>query len=212
MNIFDRIKELLSGIPRPLVIEMGACDGNETVWFANTFPDATIIALEPVKELADIVAGRTELKGRIELVRMAIGKEDKKGQKLFVSGGNCVQTGQNFYGSSSIKDPLYAEQVFKGMKFSETTCDVITLDTLWKRNNSPVIDFIWSDIQAGEQDMIRGGMAALAYTRYLYTEVGEGDYYVGEIKLPQILEMLPGWEVVEDYGTDVRLRNTKFSA
>jgi 2-O-methyltransferase len=208
--IFDTIKELLKDTVRPVIVELGACDGNETVTFVKMFPDCSIVALEPVPKLAEIIRSRPELMGRVDVEQKAIGKENGI-TTLYVSSGTCESTSQNFYASSSIKTPLYATKVFKGMEFNDSQCEVITLDSLWKQRGSGVIDFIWADIQGAEREMIEGGLEALKHTRYLYTEVHEGDYYEGEISAKEILELLPDWEMVEDFGTDVLIRNKRFN-
>jgi len=115
MTIFERISELLADTPRPCLYELGACDGNETVTFSKMFPTSTIVVVEPVPDLCKIISNRHELKGRIDLVKKAIGAENGK-TTLHISGGNCEVTGQNFYASSSIKTPKFAEQVFKGIE------------------------------------------------------------------------------------------------
>jgi len=209
MTIFERISELLADTPRPCLYELGACDGNETVTFSKMFPTSTIVVVEPVPDLCKIISNRHELKGRIDLVKKAIGAENGK-TTLHISGGNCEVTGQNFYASSSIKTPKFAEQVFKGMNFKEVKCEVVTLDTLWSERGCGIIDFIWADIQGAEREMIEGGKLALKSTRYLFTEVGEGDYYEGEWKTKDILEALPYFELLEDFGTDILLKNKYF--
>jgi FkbM family methyltransferase len=80
-----------------------------------------------------------------------------------------------------------------------------TLDDLYKEYNLDKIDFIWSDIQGAELEMIQGGQVALANTRYLYTECVENRVlYKGQPNLKQIISALPGrWDIVMRTQTDV---------
>lgn len=208
MEIFELIKQLVHS-PK-VIIELGACDGNETARFINLFPNCNIVALEPVPNLAEIVRNRKEVRsGNVEVIQKAIGKIEGE-TTLYVSGGTSPINGQSFYASSSIQKPVHAEKVFVGMNFVETKCEVTTLDKIWNDLGRPVIDFIWSDIQASERDMIEGGMEALKHTKYLFTEVKEGDYYQNEISDIEILQLLPDFELVEHFGTDILIKNKNF--
>lgn len=70
------------------------------------------------------------------------------------------------------------------------------------------IDFIWCDIQGAEAALIQGGRNTFENVRYFYTEYDNAESYAGQKDLAGIMELLPGWEIVEDYGGDVLLRNT----
>ncbi len=58
-----------------------------------------------------------------------------------------------------------------------------------------------------ENLFIRGGQEALGKTRYLYTEYSNRELYEGQVNLPQLLALLPDYEVVARYPGDVLLRN-----
>lgn len=206
MTIFDYIRTLIDS-PNPVIFEVGGCDGNETVIISGMFPGCAYVVLEPVPALASIIRGRPELKSSsVEIIQKAIGKEAGE-TTLYVSGGTGAVDGQHYYGSSSIKKPLHAEHVFRGMRFTEERCEVTTLDILWNERGCPIIDFIWSDCQAGEGDMIRGGMEALKHTRHMYLEAEQADYYEGDMRKEELLAMLPGWSVVKDFGCEMFLKN-----
>jgi hypothetical protein len=96
------------------------------------------------------------------------------------------------------------------MTFTELQCDVITLDYHIKRSgieNERIVDFIWADIQGAEVDLIKGGTETFKRVKYFYTEYANSEYYEGEIGLPEICAMLPDFEIIEDYGGDVLLKN-----
>lgn len=98
------------------------------------------------------------------------------------------------------------------MTFEETEVDCCRFDTYYKKVNPGVVDFIWADLQGAEGDLIDGGQIALTNTRYLYTEYSNDELYQGEIGLQEIINKLPGkWSVVEDYGSDVLLKNESFT-
>lgn len=99
------------------------------------------------------------------------------------------------------------------MTFEEVQVKCYKFDTYYqKRTLQPIIDFIWADIQGAEGDLIDGGQVAFSNVRYFYTEYSNDELYEGEIGLEEILKKLPGnWSVVEDYGSDVLLKNESLS-
>ena len=58
--------------------------------------------------------------------------------------------------------------------------------------------------------MILGGRGALARAHYLYTEYSDEELYEDQPTLKEILELLPGFRVVELWPDDVLLENTQF--
>lgn len=150
----------------------------------------------------------------IKLNQAAIGNSD--GEVTFnLSGGVESREGhfkQEFYGSSSIKQPKKTNEYWPDMTFQETKVKCYKFDTYYNEVKPGIIDFIWSDIQGAEKELIEGGQEALSKTRYLYTEYNQGDSYEGEISLSEIIDKLPGsWSIVEDYGHDVLLKNDLYN-
>ena len=85
--------------------------------------------------------------------------------------------------------------------------ETVALDTYRARAGLDLVDFVWADIQGAEADMIRGGRATLARTRYLFTEYADEELYEGQATLSEILALLPGWRLVELWEEDVLLEN-----
>ncbi len=55
--------------------------------------------------------------------------------------------------------------------------------------------------------MICGGKRALLRTRYLFMEVEGVEMYQGQALREDLLNMLPGWRLIEDFGQNVLLLN-----
>jgi hypothetical protein len=64
---------------------------------------------------------------------------------------------------------------------------------------------ISADIQGAEGEMIRGGRHALERTHYLFTEYSDEEMYENQTTLREILDMLPGFRVLELWPDDVLL-------
>ncbi len=111
--------------------------------------------------------------------------------------------------SGSLRAPKTHTEKWPWCKFNRTIrVEVRTLDT-WSQKHEPgTIDFIWADTQGAEADLVAGGRATLARTRFLYTEYSNDELYEGAPKLEALLDMLPGFEIVKLYDADILLRNT----
>lgn len=219
-DILERFKEILEPLQQPVVLEFGACDAyhsrimldilqsTKKLYTYHLFepnPDLTTAVVESIKYY--LTSNHTNVRFFVEAIGATNGKMTfyKSGGQEFV-GGVCTA---NYYGSSSIRKPKLVTTAFKGMTFSESVVDVVSLDYHVKRAGleGKIIDFIWADIQGAEVDLINGGKEAFKNVRYLYTEYVDSELYEGEIGLQKILEMLPDFEVVEDYVGDVLLKN-----
>ena len=115
--------------------------------------------------------------------------------------------GREWTFSSSIKEPLNHLQRYPVTFGESVPVQMITLDSFCEQHDIGVIDFILADIQGAEGEMIRGGQAALARTRYLFTEYSDDQLYRDQPSLSQILAMLPNFRVVELWPDDVLLEN-----
>lgn len=221
MEILERFRKIIDG-KNPVVLELGACDGyhsnelmkiikeKERMYFFQCFEPNTDLHNRIVEYLkGHIMFGD----GIIGIFPHAVG--EKVGEMTFYkSGGKKVEKGKvvdRYYGSSSILKPTLIKKDYPDMTFSQSKVFVTTLDHHFSRfpfGGPPAIDFIWSDIQGAELAMIKGGLRTFKTVRYLYTEYMNGEHYEGQgIGIQSILDLLPFFEVVEDYGGDVLLRN-----
>jgi len=223
MDILERFKQIISESENPIVFEFGACDGYHSKLMLDElsrqkFNNFTYHLFEPNSELhtkiTNTIGYFLNANGfDVKLFGYAIGS--KIGEfEFYKSGGVSKDEKGNildsYYGSSSIRKPKLVTEAWKDMTFETTKVHITTLDThieLYNLNDK-VIDFIWADIQGAEVDLINGGKIAFdKNVKYLYTEYTDSELYEGEIGKQQILNMLPNFELIEDYGGDMLLKN-----
>jgi FkbM family methyltransferase len=218
MTIIEHFKNAISQSDKPIIYEFGACDGyhtNELLNILRTVDKPFIYhAFEPVESLIPTIQANCKNHiGLFSLHQCAIGAKDESGKKLYQSKGQ-------YYGSSSIRKPKQVFEFWKDMYFEEKECQVTTFDshinTVGLSNS--IIDFVWSDIQGAEIDLIKGGQQAFKNVRYFFTEFNNYELYEGQLfKQDELLKLLPDFEIVEEFyevaedGTknlnDVLLRN-----
>jgi FkbM family methyltransferase len=217
MEILERFKQIVGNTQTPFVIEFGACDGyhsNLMLQIVSSLrTDYTYHIFEPVDELVNQINSRIGrfLGNNVKVFKEAIGSITSD-VKLYKSGGHKYQNGQivdSYYGSSSIRKPKLVLESWKEMTFQEQICKSVSFDDYIVRESltEKKIDFIWADIQGAEKDLILGGKNYFKNVKYFYTEYCDSELYEGEIGLNGILELLPDFEIVEDYKGDVLLKN-----
>lgn len=215
MDIFEKFSEIVSQSKYPIVFEFGMCDGYHSNIMLNILSKQNknfeYHGFEPVKYLFDSINLQSNPKGIIVKNCKAI--SDKVGfSDFYISSGIKYINGlpvQNYYGSSSIRQPKLVLTAYPEMKFEKTCVETISFDEYIKLNNleNSVIDFVWADIQGAEIDLIKGGKNAFKKVRYFYTEYCDSELYKGEIGLKEICNLLPDFEIVKDYIGDVLFKN-----
>lgn len=206
--------ELIGGTEAPVILEIGANNGDHTVRFLKLFPRARIYAFEPdPRAIRKFKAQVSDPRAR--LFEMAIGAVDGEAE-FHVSSGlpenmpahKRAQYPEGWDLSGSLRAPKTHKIVWPWVKFEQTIAiPVKRLDTWAQENGVDRIDFIWADVQGAEGDLIAGGRAALARTRYFYTEYSDHEDYEGQPTLAQITEMLPNFNILRRYRMDVLLEN-----
>ena len=217
-SIFTRFAEIVSpdaiGNRSAYVMEFGACDGYHTNLLCEILSSRggpySMHAFEPGHFLLNsFVSQNARHFPSLVFNVMAVGAVD--GITDFYQSQSTTP-GQSFIGSSSIKEPDLVTEIYP-MNFQKTSCQCCRLDTYCHEKSIPYIDFIWSDIQGAEKDLILGGQDAFSRTRFFYTEVSSAGLYAdtGYSTPDGLMRFLPGkWELVEDYGGDVLFKNLDY--
>lgn len=189
----------------PIVLELGAHHGNDTVAIFDACRKPTAyIAVEADPRNIGLLTNRIGPRP-VKVVWAAIAAECGE-IDLHLSDGAAGS------GSSSIRAPKEHLVHFPGIKFAKTAkVPALTLDALAERYNIPGADLIWCDIQGAERDMIAGGQRTLANTCYLLAECDRIEMYEGQATRDELLGLLPGWELIAEWpaNANLLLRNTK---
>lgn len=107
--------------------------------------------------------------------------------------------------SSSIKQPKFHLKLFPDVTFKEKIkVESVRLDDWYAvklSRSKAIIDFVWADVNGGEEDFVMGGVHTLnACTRYLYIEVSDKELYENEASKQRILDLLPNFEIVDTFN------------
>ena len=207
-DILDRFSAAILGVRHPVVFEIGACNGDDSAYMLDvllaTGPPFTYWVFEPdmrIGRYAEELYNRYRSRGAdIRFSDTAFGAEVAE-VDFYLSGG------EGFVGSSSIRKPKHHLSAFPGCTFQLGKARCMTLDFFCGTCGVDHIDFVWMDVQGAEVDVLKGATQMLPRIRHIYTEYCDGELYEGEIGRDAILAMLPGFQLVKDYGGDILLRN-----
>ncbi len=204
---------MANGIPKVLekyikdskvIIDLGINKGREIRGFLKITPNAEIHAFEPHAGWFKRTRDKFKKYPNCHFYELAVSNEDGTSE-LYI--GNH-KGGHTLIESTELHEVLYDSSV------SVKTC---RLDTWYKKSKIDKIDFLWSDIEGSEKNMILGGRKTLKNVKYFYTEYSTQEFYKGQALLDEIIDMLKdSFDVVEifdrefDGGGDVLFRNKKY--
>jgi FkbM family methyltransferase len=181
------IARLLAGRSSPVIFDIGACEGEDSIRYARRFPRGRVFSFEPLPDNQQLVTAnlaRYQVKNA-ELVPLAL--SDRAGPATFhVSGGEPKEkfSGEQWnYGnkSSSLLPPGSSEPMYGWVNFPKqitVTCE--TLDAFCTQRTITAIDFIHMDVQGAEFLVLSGASRMLAQIGALWLEVSNVELYRGQ--------------------------------
>lgn len=169
----------------PIVIEAGAAEGLDTLFFSNTFPMGTIYSFEPIKCMYEMALSRTVYRNNVVLTNAALSNVNQN-MTMYVAD----RYGEP-WGSHSLLRPKAHLINHPAITFkSEEIVKCIKLDDFVIQNNIPRIDFMWLDMQGHEPEMLASASHSLSMTQYIYTEVSTEELYKGTMLYPDYRNFL----------------------
>jgi FkbM family methyltransferase len=147
----------------PVIIEIGANNGDTTAEFLKEMPTAKIYCFEP--DPRALVHFKNRISSvNVRLFESAIGSET--GDVIFYQS-DAEGDRKNWSASSSIRKPKTHLTRWPWVKFEKTIVVPITRLDDWALSESVTeVDFVWADVQGAEIDLILGGLKTLKNTKY----------------------------------------------
>jgi FkbM family methyltransferase len=184
----------------PCVVELGAHDGSDTEWMLAASKHPNIFAIE-----ADLINFHSLISKMLPILAVY--------GAIAGHSGICDFWGSRSSGGGygSIYRPMNGLSVpadeFTGI--GPVPC--YTFDDFCNNHAIGQIDLLYVDIHGAERDMIEHGRAAIGRTRYLFMEVFNYSAYQNMATRDQLLAMLPGWTLMQEFPWNVLLKNGAYS-
>lgn len=168
----------------PVIVEIGAHFGEDSVRFTEAFPGCTVFAFEPDPRCISVFKKYVD-NDRVHLVEVALSDkdgdssfyqsfdnkiEDKVPEKYdWISVEDYNNNKLSNSGSSSLK---------KGYqnKLGEISVPTRRFDTWFSNAGLDKIDLVWIDVQGAEKEVIEGFGEIIQSVKYLWVEYGESQY------------------------------------
>lgn len=186
----------------PIVIEIGAHVGSDTVEMAVLWPKGKIYAFEPIKSVFERLYFKTKNFKNIKIFQAAItDKQADDSAQMYVSDNSGC--------SSSLLKPKDHLLYYPGINFSPETMQITTilLSNWLKITNIKVVDLIWIDAQGMELNIFKSLGDKIRDIKFIYTEVSLKEFYEGSGSYEEIKEYLSdnGFILVKDDLSDGQL-------
>ena len=211
MNKYE-IKSLI-GTEDPIILEIGANNGNDTIDFLNTFKYGRFFCFEPdPRALAQWMQNVKDPRAQVFNIAISdqIGTIEFNQSSGWPPDWDKPSPDSEWNMSGSIKKPKNHIPIHPWCLFDKKIMvNTITLDE-WVENMgiNGQIDFAWIDVQGAEFEVITGGRDTFDNKlRYVYTEYSNDEQYEGQLNKEGLLKMLPNYSVIKDFGEDILLRN-----
>lgn len=191
----------------PLIIEIGAHVGSHSRWLLRCFPRARLICFEPDPRPLDRLREHLGSDPRVTIEQMAVGREP--GRVVFHQSSGRHESHPADYShidSGSIRKPRKHLEKYPWVRFASTIeVECTTLDEYAMKHGIEAVDFIWMDVQGAEEDVFRGGHRMMSHVRLVWTEHSDEELYEGQRSLGELLELLPGFRLLERFQYDALL-------
>lgn len=159
----------------PIIFEAGGHYGEDTVRFAQKWPQAKIISFEPNPHAFELLAEATRGISNISVYPLAV--NDLSGSAIFhVCYGT---TGDNpiFEGASSLLEASDWQAIhYQGPK---VIVPCVVLDEWCALNEVDHIDFMWLDLEGLELQALQSSPRLLQSLKVIYTETNFLDFRKG---------------------------------
>ena len=207
---FQKIKDLLNK-NNPIIIEIGAHYGEDTLRFLEIFPNAKIHCFEPDDRNIKIL-NQTVIDERVIIYQLAL--SNQKGKVRFYKSFteykiNSVPEKYDFISLDEYQNNLLHNSGSSSIKKGYPNCfseeyyvQTIRFDDWYNSKSIGSIDFVWIDVQGAEYEVIDGMGSTIQKISYIWMEYGE-DEYDGALGREQTINLLKskGFKLVKSLSS-----------
>ncbi len=178
------LTSLFKGNSPSVIMDIGSCEGEDSIRYSRLFPYSRIIAFEPLPDNQKLIKSNLEnfAVKNVELIPVAL--SDENGTADFhVSSGNPEgrpNTEDWNFGnkSSSLLPPDKHLEVVPWVKFDQVIeVPTLTLSDFMINNNIQAVDFMHIDVQGAELKVLKGAGQAIRNIKAIWLEVADVTLY-----------------------------------
>jgi len=168
---------VLSTNRNPIIFDIGACDGLDSIRYAKMFALSRIYSFEPEPKNYQLLIGNTNEYSNVTAVNVAMGAEQGL-NNFYSSYEDKDQPWDHGNKSGSLLRPDEHLKYFPNIKFREGhEVEVTTVDKFCELHNLSVIDLMHIDVQGAELEVLKGSFRMLNMTKFIWLEVSNVTLY-----------------------------------
>lgn len=198
MTLYNRNNYILADLPlkkdllklfskkdKLTILDIGGCEGEESIRYSRIFPFASIFVFEPLPKNQKLVLENIEKykSETIQLVPMAASDEEGSTEFYVSSGHPDLNTkfDWDFGNKSSSLLPPQENNNPTWLEFSEKIeVKTITLDSFFKKHKINEVDFVHMDVQGAELKVLKGAKDNINIIKAIWLEVADVELYKGQ--------------------------------
>lgn len=165
------------------ILDIGGCEGEESIRYSRIFPNATIFSFEPLPKNQEMVIENIEKyeTKNVKLVPFAVSDEAGISQ-FYVSSGHPENQSSDldwdFGNKSSSLLPPDSKNNHDWLQFNEKIdVPTITLESFFMENKIKEVDFIHMDVQGAELKVLLGAKESIKNIKAVWLEVSDLEIY-----------------------------------
>lgn len=181
----ELLKLLFKDETPKLFVEIGACEGEDSIKYLNAFPKTKLVAVEALPDNIKKINRnmQTLWQDRFQLIEAAVTGFDGI-RDFYISSGHPdgIEKSDSWdYGnksSSLLKPSKLMKKFHKWLNFNKSIkVNGLSLATLFSSISDDYIDFVHMDVQGAEFEILKGGKSVLHKIRTLFIEVSDVEIY-----------------------------------
>lgn len=198
--MFDRTKYILEDSPLKkdllrlfnkednlTILDIGGCEGEESIRYSRLFPNATIFIFEPLPSNQELIKRNIEAYHLNNVTLLPVALSDVDGRsKFYVSSGHPEEENKDLdwdFGnkSSSLLEPHDLKN-HQWLEFkNEIVVPTMTLSKFMMENKLEKVDFLHMDVQGAELKVLKGAKDKLRGIKAIWLEVADVSMYKNQV-------------------------------
>lgn len=177
--------KLFSKNDKLTILDIGGCEGEESIRYSRIFPFSSIYTFEPLPKNQKLIAKNiTKYKvENIELIPLAVTDEDGN-TDFYVSSGHPDPNAQFDWDFGNKSSSLLIPQENNNpawLQFNEKIeVQTISLVSFFKKNKINEVDFVHMDVQGAELRVLKGAKEFVKSIKAIWLEVADIEIYKGQ--------------------------------
>ena len=167
-----------------LVLDIGACDGLDSIKYARIFSHSIVYSFEPLSNNFELI-NKNLINYNVRNVKpIQLALSNEKGQATFyVSSGRPEEINEDIdwdFGnkSSSLLEPNKTKEIHPWLKFQESiTVQTETLENFLIEKNNKIVVFVHMDVQGAELMVLQGAGKFISKIKMIWLEVENIELY-----------------------------------